>query len=59
MGSIPFVLIQVVMVGLVIAFPNLVLVAFDRGPKIDPSKVNIQIEAPPADSGEIPQIKIQ
>src|SRR5215472_11027150 len=49
-GSIPFVGIQVIMVSLVIAFPSLVLVALDHGPKIDPTKVQIQI-SPPSDQG--------
>ena len=49
-GSIPFVGIQLVMVTLVIAFPALVLVALDHGPKVDPTKLQIQI-APPSDQG--------
>ena len=52
-GSIPFVLIQVVMVSMVIAFPSLVLVALERGTKIEPSKVQIQV-APP-DQGDTDQ----
>jgi TRAP-type mannitol/chloroaromatic compound transport system permease large subunit len=42
-GAVPFVCIQLIMVGLVIAFPNLVLAGLDSGPKIDPSKVQIQV----------------
>src|SRR6266852_2400670 len=53
-GSIPFVVIQLVMVSLVIAFPSLVLVALDHGPKVDPNKVQIQI-APPPDQGDTDQ----
>ncbi|HXP73012.1 MAG TPA: TRAP transporter large permease subunit [Stellaceae bacterium] len=53
-GSIPFVGIQLIMVALVIAFPSLVLVALDHGPKVDPSKVQIQI-APPSDQGDTDQ----
>ena len=53
-GSIPFVGIQLVMVTLVIAFPSLVLVALDHGPKVDPNKVQIQI-APPPDQGDTDQ----
>ncbi len=49
-GSIPFVCIQMIMVALVIAFPSLVLVALDNGPKVDPTKLQIQI-APPSDQG--------
>jgi TRAP-type mannitol/chloroaromatic compound transport system permease large subunit len=53
-GSIPFVGIQLAMVTLVIAFPSLVLVALDHGPKVDPTKVQIQI-APPSDQGDTDQ----
>jgi TRAP-type mannitol/chloroaromatic compound transport system permease large subunit len=53
-GSIPFVGIQLAMVALVIAFPGLVLVALDHGPKVDPTKVQIQI-APPSDQGDTDQ----
>ncbi|HKX08787.1 MAG TPA: TRAP transporter large permease subunit [Stellaceae bacterium] len=53
-GSIPFVGIQLIMVMLVIAFPSLVLVALDHGPKIDPNKVEIQV-APPSDQGDTDQ----
>jgi tripartite ATP-independent transporter DctM subunit len=42
-GSVPFVFIQIIMVGLVIAFPSLVLSGLDSGPKLDPSKVQIEI----------------
>src|SRR5690348_718129 len=38
-GVVPFVCIQLIMVGLVIAFPQLVLAGLDSGPKLDPSKV--------------------
>jgi len=44
-GAIPFVGIQLAMVALVIAFPYLVLGGLDNGPKIDPSKVNIDVPA--------------
>src|SRR5262249_6035917 len=43
-GSVPFVCIQVVMVGLVIAFPNLVLSGVSKGTGIDPNKVKIEIQ---------------
>jgi TRAP-type mannitol/chloroaromatic compound transport system permease large subunit len=49
-GAVPFVFIQVLMVAMVIAFPNLVLSGLDRGPKIDPSKVQIDIAPPSYDS---------
>ena len=37
-GAIPFVVIQLIMVGVLIAFPDLVLSSLDRGPKVDPSQ---------------------
>ena len=49
-GVIPFVLIQVIMVGLVIAFPRLVTGTLDKGTGINPN--SIHFEAPPGeDSG--------
>jgi TRAP-type mannitol/chloroaromatic compound transport system permease large subunit len=53
-GSIPFVGIQLIMVAMVITFPSLVLVALDHGPKVDPTKVQIQV-APPSDQGDTDQ----
>jgi TRAP-type mannitol/chloroaromatic compound transport system permease large subunit len=55
-GAVPFVCIQLIMVGLVIAFPTLVLAGLDSGPKVDPSKVQIQIQEPSDE--EIPTIDI-
>ena len=49
-GAIPFVVIQVIMVGIVIAFPALVLGGLDSGPKVDPSKIKIEIQPPPTES---------
>jgi TRAP-type mannitol/chloroaromatic compound transport system permease large subunit len=46
-GAVPFVLIQVIMVGLVIAFPNLVSGGLGKKAEIDVNKVNI--EATPQD----------
>jgi tripartite ATP-independent transporter DctM subunit len=46
-GAIPFVVIQCIMVGLVIAFPIMVMHYKGTGPQVDPSKVKIEIEAPP------------
>jgi TRAP-type mannitol/chloroaromatic compound transport system permease large subunit len=51
-GVIPFVLIQVIMVGLVIAFPSLVTATLDKGTGINPS--SIHFEAPPADDSGPP-----
>jgi len=42
-GAVPFVVIQLVMVAILIAFPDLVMAGLDSGPKVDPSKVKIEI----------------
>ena len=42
-GSVPFVFIQLIAVGLVIAFPGLVMHYKDTGPKVDPSKIELNI----------------
>src|SRR5712671_1844662 len=47
-GAVPFVLIQCIMVGLVIAFPGLVMHYKSTGPTVDPSKIEIQIDLPEA-----------
>jgi tripartite ATP-independent transporter DctM subunit len=44
-GAVPFVCIQIVMVALVIIFPDMVLSSLDRGPAVDPSKIQIDIPA--------------
>jgi TRAP-type mannitol/chloroaromatic compound transport system permease large subunit len=46
-GAVPFVVIQCVMVGLVIAFPGMVMHYKDAGPKIDPSKIEEQLRSLP------------
>ncbi|MFN3564882.1 MAG: C4-dicarboxylate ABC transporter, partial [Burkholderiaceae bacterium] len=46
-GAVPFVVIQIIMVTLVIAFPGLVTGALDRGPKVDVDKIRIEIPASP------------
>jgi TRAP-type mannitol/chloroaromatic compound transport system permease large subunit len=59
-GAVPFVVIQVIMVALVIAFPGMVMHYKGVGTGIDPSKVKIDIQLPdalpPLDFGP-PQIK--
>ena len=52
-GAVPFVLIQIVMVGLVIAFPGIVSKGLGKTPALDPSK--IQIIIPPSDNEESAQ----
>ncbi|HEY3077263.1 MAG TPA: TRAP transporter large permease subunit [Burkholderiales bacterium] len=42
-GAVPFVVIQVIMVGLVIAFPGMVTGSLEKS-TVDPSKVNIEIQ---------------
>ncbi|MBL8523593.1 MAG: TRAP transporter large permease subunit, partial [Betaproteobacteria bacterium] len=48
-GAVPFVVIQLVMVGLVIAFPQMVMVYKDDAPKADPTKIEINLP-----SGDVP-----
>ena len=45
-GAVPFVIIQVIMVGLVIAFPAMVMHYKGVGTGVDPSKVKIEIQMP-------------
>ena len=50
-GAVPFVVLQVIMVTLVIAFPQMVLVYQGAGPTVDASQVEIvlpPVEAPAA-----------
>jgi tripartite ATP-independent transporter DctM subunit len=56
-GAIPFVVIQVIMVGIVILFPGLVLGGLDNGPKVDPSKIKIELQAPTSDDAAPPVFK--
>ena len=56
-GAVPFVVIQVVMVGLVIAFPRMVTAGLDKGNGVDPSKVKIEIQAPPSEDAAPPVFK--
>jgi len=42
-GAVPYVLIQLVMVGIVIMFPQMVLVYKDDAPMVDPTKIEIVI----------------
>jgi tripartite ATP-independent transporter DctM subunit len=44
-GAVPFVVIQLIMVGIIIAFPQLVTVTLQRN-TIDPSKIEINIPPP-------------
>jgi hypothetical protein len=44
-GAVPFVLIQVVMVALVIAFPQMVMVYKAKESNVDPTKIQIELPA--------------
>ncbi|NVN86921.1 MAG: TRAP transporter large permease subunit [Rhodopseudomonas sp.] len=53
-GSVPFVIIQVIMVGLVITFPAMVMHYKGAASTVDPSKIEFnipQMEQPPLDFG--------
>ena len=57
-GAVPFVVIQVIMVALVIAFPAMVMHYKGAGSTIDPSKINIdiqQFDLPALDLSEPPK----
>jgi TRAP-type mannitol/chloroaromatic compound transport system permease large subunit len=51
-GAIPFVAIQVVMIGLVIAFPQMVMVYKNDQPAVDPAQTKFEI--PEIDQGSVP-----
>jgi TRAP-type mannitol/chloroaromatic compound transport system permease large subunit len=51
-GAVPYVIIQLIMVTLVIAFPQMVMVYKDDAPTVDPSKIEINI--PASDTGQAP-----
>jgi tripartite ATP-independent transporter DctM subunit len=59
-GAIPFVVIQVIMVLMIIAFPSMVMHYKGSGPQVDPNKVKIeipQLDLPPLDFSQPPTIK--
>ena len=45
-GAIPWLFLQLVLVAIVIFWPESVTYFLDRGPKVDPSTVNIDVPAP-------------
>src|SRR5213596_3176143 len=54
-GAVPFVVIQIIMIGLVIAFPQMVMVYKAGESKVDATKIQIQLppsEAPGAEKSE-------
>src|SRR5204863_6316897 len=46
-GAVPFVVIQAIMVGLVIAFPAMVMHYKSSASEVDPTKIHIEIDLPP------------
>jgi hypothetical protein len=42
-GAIPWVVLQLIMVAIVIAWPGLVTAFLDKGSNVDPTKIQIQI----------------
>ena len=54
-GAVPFVLIQIVMVGLIIAFPGIVSSGLDKEVKIDLDKVQLEVQSDtPAGAASLP-----
>jgi GntP family gluconate:H+ symporter len=47
-GAVPFVIIQIIMVGLIIAFPGIVSSGLDKTEKIDLDKVVLEVQVEPA-----------
>src|SRR4029077_14025319 len=47
-GAVPFVLIQIVMIAIVIAFPQMVMVYKAKESTVDPTKIQIQL--PPSET---------
>lgn len=56
-GAVPFVIIQVVMVGLIIAFPGIVSSGLDKTEKVDLDKIGIEMQADrPAETTAVPGV---
>jgi tripartite ATP-independent transporter DctM subunit len=55
-GAVPYVIIQIIMIGLVIVFPQMVMVYKSDAPTLDPSK--IEIDLPTFDQGTPAPIEI-
>jgi TRAP-type mannitol/chloroaromatic compound transport system permease large subunit len=53
-GSIPWVLMQLILVVIVIALPQSVTYFLDAPSNVDPSKIKIEIQAPPTDDSPPP-----
>jgi hypothetical protein len=53
-GAVPWVFLQLIMVAIVIFVPQVVTVFLDKPHGVDPSKVKIEIQAPPSDDAPPP-----
>lgn len=53
-GAVPFVLIQIVMVGLIIAFPGIVSSGLDKVEKLDLDKVILEVQQEPVEAAPAP-----
>jgi len=53
-GAVPFVVIQIVMVGLIIAFPSLVSSSLGKEPTVDVDKAFQQMQMAPKESRDAP-----
>jgi len=49
-GAIPWVILQLILVSIVIAFPQLVTSFIDKGQTAPPTSIEIQMEAPPVET---------
>jgi TRAP-type mannitol/chloroaromatic compound transport system permease large subunit len=59
-GAIPWVVLQLIMVGIVIAFPQLVTAFLDKGTGVDPNTIQIEIQqVEPAPGEEQPADDLQ
>jgi TRAP-type mannitol/chloroaromatic compound transport system permease large subunit len=53
-GAIPWVVLQIIMVGIVIAFPQLVTAFLDKGSNVDPNSITIEIQQEERPAEEAP-----
>ena len=56
-GAVPFVIIQVVMVGLIIFFPGIVSSGLDKAEKVDLDQVQLQMDAD-SKAAEVPAVEL-
>jgi hypothetical protein len=53
-GAIPWVVLQLIMVGIVIAFPQLVTAFLDKPSSIDPATIQVDVPMPEVEQPEQP-----